>query len=101
MPYGLAGTPPDPTRKAKMFSHHLVVLLGESDTVRDEDLRTTEQAEAQGPHRLARGRFYFATAQREAAAAHVPFRWVLDTVPNVGHSNDSMSGPAAVHVFGR
>lgn len=99
MPYGLQGAPPDPTRLRRMFAHRLIILLGEEDTLRDSDLRTTAQADAQGQHRLARGMFYYATAQREAMAAGLPLLWLLDTVPEVGHSNAGMSPPAARHLF--
>ncbi|MDQ3035291.1 MAG: hypothetical protein M3Y87_23000, partial [Myxococcota bacterium] len=99
MPYGLQGAPPDPARLAAMFSHELIVLLGEDDLERDADLRTTSQADAQGANRFERGHFYFATAEREALAAGVSLRWMLDTVPGVGHSNGGMSPAAAEHLF--
>ncbi|MCU0663586.1 MAG: alpha/beta fold hydrolase [Myxococcota bacterium] len=99
MPYGLQGAPPDATRLEKMFGRDLVVLLGEDDVVRDDDFRTTRQADAQGLNRFERGNFYFSMAKKEASAAGVAFRWTLDTVPGVAHSNSGMAGAAAKYLF--
>lgn len=99
MPYGLQGAPPDPARLPKLFGHDLVVLLGEDDVVRDSDLRTTPEADAQGLNRFERGHFYFALAQQEALSAGVTFRWTLDTVPGVAHSNAGMTPAAAAFIF--
>src|SRR5690606_37292964 len=99
MPYGLQGAAPDRARLEQVFGHDLVVLLGEEDILRDDDLRKTAQADFQGLNRFERGQFYFAFAQREATAAGVAFGWDLDTVPGVGHSNGGMTPAAAAHLF--
>jgi pimeloyl-ACP methyl ester carboxylesterase len=100
MPYGLQGAPSDPARLEKLFAHDLVVLLGEDDTNRDSYLRTLSEADAQGLNRLERGRFYHALGQQEAISQGLPFHWILDTVPNVGHSHSGMTPAAAAHIFG-
>jgi pimeloyl-ACP methyl ester carboxylesterase len=100
MPYGLQGAPPDPGRLPKLFGHDLVVLLGEDDVVRDDDLRKTAQADAQGLNRFERGHFYFSVAQQGALSAGAAFRWTLDTVPGVAHSNAGMTPAAAAYIFG-
>ncbi len=100
VPYGLQGSPPDPTRLRRLFGQRLTVLLGEDDTSEDDpSLRRNDQANAQGPHRFARGMFYFATGMREASSASLPFEWTLDTVPGVGHSNSRMAPAAEDHLF--
>lgn len=77
------------------LSRKMVVLLGEADTGIDDDLRQSEEADAQGPHRLARGQFFFEQAQAEAASRGANFGWELQTVPGVGHSASQLSAPAA------
>ena len=100
MPYGLAGAPPDPTRLERLFRYELVVLLGEDDVVRDGNLRTTVEADAQGLNRFERGHFYVEVAREAALSAGVQLGWTLDTVPGVGHSNAGMTPAAAEHLFG-
>jgi pimeloyl-ACP methyl ester carboxylesterase len=100
VPYGLEGAPPDPDRQRALFAHRLVVLLGEDDVdTMDPDLRRTTEADAQGPHRFARGNFYFETARAEAETIGVPFEWSLATVPGVGHSNSRMAPASESHLF--
>lgn len=98
-PYGLRGSPADPDSLPQVFARPLVILLGEDDTKRTGSLRQTAEADAQGPNRLARGRSYFAAAQRAAAALGAPFAWRLATVPGVGHSNAGMAPAAARALF--
>jgi hypothetical protein len=73
----------------------LVVLLGQQDTLVTSSLRTTPEANAQGPHRLARGQFYYQTAAAEAALRETPFAWGLEIVPGIGHSGQLMAPHAA------
>jgi hypothetical protein len=99
MPYGLLGAPRDRSRLERMFEHHLVVLLGESDTRRDSAVRQTSEADAQGRNRFERGHGYFSLAQELADALDLPLQWTIDTVPDVGHSNAGMAPVAAAHLF--
>lgn len=94
-----AGTPAtDPLPEANLnaaFGKRLMVLLGEEDTLRTSNLRQTANADAQGPHRLARGGYFFGKSQAEAERRDATFRWGLQTVPEVGHSGRGMAIPAA------
>jgi poly(3-hydroxybutyrate) depolymerase len=102
-PFSLRGTPQEAgkTRPA-IFSRDLTVLLGEADTdPNDPDLYHSPEADKQGMYRLARGRFFYETAQAEAKKAGVPLRWRLVTVPGVGHSNEKMADAAAAVLFGK
>lgn len=99
MPYGLQGAPPDPARLPSLFARDFVLLLGEADTVRDADLRTTTEADAQGQNRFERGQFYFATAQQAAQSASLTLSWRLVTVPGVGHTNAGMTPAAAMQLL--
>lgn len=94
-PYGLGGTKVTDKNLRDLYASPLVVLLGEEDTRRGTYLRTTVEADRQGANRLERGKTYFATAERNARAAGMPFKWRLQTVPGVGHRNAGMAGPAA------
>jgi hypothetical protein len=77
------------------LGNRMIVLLGNQDLVRDSDLRVTVEADAQGLHRYARGQYFFAEAEAEAAARGVPFGWDMQIVPGVGHSGSQMAIPAA------
>ena len=97
-PYGLADLRiSDDTLRAAFSAPH-VILLGRDDIRTDGVIRRNEQANAQGPHRLARGRFYFERAQAAAKQTDVPFFWRLEEVSGAGHREGSMM-PAAVKVM--
>jgi len=58
-PYGLGSTEVDEAQLRKCFSRKFVLLLGSEDTNQeDKNLRKTLEANAQGPHRFARGKEY-------------------------------------------
>ena len=95
-PYGLGDAPVDEGALAAALGKPVTVLLGTADTDReDPNLRKTPEADAQGPHRLARGQAFFARAEQAAEAQGVPFGWSIRTVPGVGHSNGRMAKAAA------
>lgn len=77
------------------FGKRLMILLGEEDTLRTSNLRQTPEADIQGPHRLARGQYFFDQAQAEAERLDAVFRWDVQTVPGVGHQGSGMAVPAA------
>lgn len=94
-PYGLKGAPVTREQLAERMGRPMAVLLGAEDTnPEDSTLPRTSGAMAQGPHRLARGELFFATAQRQAEALACRLNWTLTTVPGVGHNNARMA-PAA------
>jgi poly(3-hydroxybutyrate) depolymerase len=101
-PYGLRGAGIDAAAHRKIFERPLIVLLGTADTdPNDENLRRTPQAMVQGPHRFARGQYFFATARRESAELGVPLAWRLATAPEIGHSNKLMTPFAVKALFER
>ena len=73
----------------------LVVLLGEEDTKRTDNLRQTREADGQGRNRFERGQFFYAEGLDEAQTRGVNFDWELKTVPDVGHEGSKMAIPAA------
>ena len=98
-PYGLAGSGVPESVLAGYFGRDIVVLLGDADTVReDEDLRKTPEAELQGRHRFDRGHTFFRVARARAAELGVDFRWRLQVVPGATHSNAEMTPAAALLV---
>lgn len=99
-PYGVEGLPEDFGRSGASFvrgalERPVVVLLGTADTLRTSSLRQSAEADAQGPHRFARGHAYYDAARAAAAELDVPFNWDLVTVEGVGHSNGQMAPGAA------
>jgi pimeloyl-ACP methyl ester carboxylesterase len=95
-PYGLGGTEVSPTHLSKAFQRRFVLLLGKEDTsTNDENLRNTPEAMLQGPHRLARGKEYIKQSRMIAKESDVKIKWLMQVVPNAGHSNSKMSAAAA------
>lgn len=95
-PYGLQGVPVDDDAVRRWAGQPLVVLLGERDNdPRHRHLRRTPEADAQGPHRYARGAFFAETARDRAAALGAAFRWTVYAVPGVAHDNAGMASAAA------
>ncbi|MFZ5791691.1 MAG: alpha/beta hydrolase [Pseudomonadota bacterium] len=100
-PYGLSDTRLTDADLATAFARDYSILLGTQDTdATHPTLRTTPQAEQQGPNRYARGMAFFEAARAKAADLGVPFRWHVSTVPGATHSNAEMAGPAAHALFG-
>ena len=98
-PYGLAGAGVPEDVLAGYFARDLVVLLGDADTLRDDnDLRKTPEAELQGRHRYDRGHTFYRVARARAEAMGTEFNWRLVTVPGAGHSNAAMTPAAALLV---
>ena len=101
-PYGLAGAPISERQLATALSRDLTVLLGGSDvgTETRGGLRRTPEADVQGQHRLARGRFFYATARATAIDSGQLFNWSMHIVPGVGHSYAEMGVAAAYYLYG-
>jgi poly(3-hydroxybutyrate) depolymerase len=94
-PWGLGGTAVGDAELARALARPVVVLLGEQDTDPNHpSLPRDPEAQAQGPHRFARGQAFFAAAQAASARLGVPLAWRLRTVPSVGHSNGGMAAHA-------
>ena len=101
-PYGLRGSGIDATELKSLLQRPLVVLLGTDDIDENHvNLRKTSEAMAQGPHRYARGQFYFETARHQAKALGVPLAWQLATAPGAGHHDREMAEFAVKILFGQ
>jgi pimeloyl-ACP methyl ester carboxylesterase len=79
----------------------VVLLLGEADHKTDDaDLDQAPGSQAQGPHRLARGLFYWDQIRALAAESGVGLAWTLVRVPGVGHDAKAMTDAAAPFMRG-
>lgn len=98
-PYGLGQNGP-PVDVPAFLAKRITLLLGQKDrnTTAKVLLRSPE-AMIQGPHRLARGRFFYQAGLRAAASLDVPINWRIVEAPDVGHSNRSLA-PIAGRLFG-
>ncbi len=91
-PYGFGGLGPGAAGLRAALAQPLVVLLGTADIdPHHKDLPHSPEAEAQGPFRLARGKFFFACGERAAAALGAPFGWTLSFAPGIAHSDKGMA----------
>jgi len=100
-PYGMGNTLEADGVFGKSFAQNLVIMLGKDDNIENHrKLRTTDEAMAQGPHRLARGRNFYRRAKEIARKSALPFAWKLKEIPGVGHSGWGMADPAAHVLFG-
>lgn len=100
-PYGTAGAPLDETMLKAGLAQNMVLLLGEKDVATEGGvLLKSPEALRQGPHRFARGQYYFEAGRETAAALDTAFGWRVVSVPGVGHSNAGMSRAAADLLFG-
>ena len=91
-PYGLRQSVVTEDQLKTTLEKQLVILLGTEDTnTTSKNLRKTPEALAQGPHRLARGQYYFSAAQKAAKKYDSGFNWQLEFAPGVGHKNGLMA----------
>jgi hypothetical protein len=86
---------------ATAFAQDLTITLGILDNDPGAPLLShTEWAEAQGPHRLARGHYFYDYCKNLAANLSLPFHWKLVEVKGVGHSGNAMAPSAVEAIFG-
>ncbi|HEX6928990.1 MAG TPA: hypothetical protein VF267_07050 [Gammaproteobacteria bacterium] len=102
-PYGLKETGLTEGELAAAFEIRLVVFLGEEDDAGETrgSVRHTPAANAQGLHRLARGRNFFQSAKVAADKLDADFNWTLEIVPGIGHDYRRMSAAAADYLYGK
>lgn len=102
-PYGLAEAPITEQQLAVAFARHLVVFLGGTDDENETrgDLVRSAQTDRQGPHRLARGKYFHAQAIKTAARMNTGFNWTLVVEPGVGHDPKRMASAAARYLYGQ
>jgi poly(3-hydroxybutyrate) depolymerase len=98
-PYGLKNTMVTQDYLIASLQKPVVILLGEADNdPNDKYLRKAAPAMRQGPHRLARGEYFFNQTKQASQRYAVNFGWQLVTVPNVGHKNDLMANAAVAYL---
>ena len=83
------------------FASNLVVFLGELDDENETrgDLVRTPEVDVQGISRIARGRHFYAMAEKTAQALGIELNWKLEVVPGVGHDLQQMSDAAAEYLY--
>ncbi len=97
-PYGLGHQHPE-RDVANFLGRNLTILLGQKDRNRTAKvLLRSPEAMRQGPHRLARGRYFYQTGLRAAATMGVPCNWRIVEAPDAGHSNRALA-PVAAELF--
>lgn len=94
-PYGLGGTAVSEAQLRRIMALDVAVQVGSQDRVRDEQLRRSRGAEAQGRNRVARGITYFEAMEDRAASLDAPFRWRFVVVPDAGHDSEAGAEDAA------
>ncbi len=101
MPYGIADVPPQRIKLKSAFATPLTIVLGKDDTqTQDPELRQTQGALAQGPHRLARGRHFYRAAKEEARRRGLIFNWSVVEIEDCGHSDKSVAKGSARYLVG-
>jgi poly(3-hydroxybutyrate) depolymerase len=95
-PYGLKNTPVTEADLRHALALPMTVLLGTADI---DPVRHTPESDAQGPHRFARGNFFYARAEEAAKKFQLPFAWRLATAPGIDHSDERMAPFAVKALF--
>lgn len=99
-PYGIKALIPDPkTFRKNFYKKKLYIFLGDQDTSRSENLRTTSQADKQGLNRLQRGNNFFTNNMNTAKSENVEFLWQLKIIPGVAHEHTKMSVSTADFLY--
>ena len=99
-PFGCLGVGGVETLTEKVFETKLVVLLAEGDTIRDDDLNVSAEADNQGLNRWERGNRFLEKMREFAEQQGYPFCWERFTLPGAAHSNKKMSELAAEVLYG-
>ena len=99
-PYGIASANVSDDHLREFLGMELIVLLGDRDTDPNHRfLRRSPEAMAQGKHRFERGHSFFEMGKKLAKELGADFKWRLEVVPGVAHSNRRMA-PAAAEFVG-
>ena len=94
-PFGFGGAGLTETELRRWLARPLTILLGSADTEQTSSLNQSPEAMAQGPHRLARGRYFMEAGLTAAERLGAPIAWRLGYVAGVGHENTDMAPHAA------
>ena len=85
-PIGMGGLGLDDRHLRTYMARRLVILLGDADSDPSApDLPRMDYAVAQGPHRLARGLWYFEHCTKLADSLGVHLGWTLEIARGAGH----------------
>ena len=101
-PYGIQDTYVIDDDLIAAFAKELIIMVGEEDN-HDETrghLRVTDEANAQGAHRLERAEFFIETSRQIATDIQTDFNWRIQIVSRVGHDYKLMSLAAAELLYG-
>jgi poly(3-hydroxybutyrate) depolymerase len=91
-PFGVSDLPQGVWNPQKALGAPMLIMQGTADNDPDyPSLPRQPEAMAQGPHRLARGKAFFAAVGEAAQQAGVAFNWSCALVPDVGHDNGGMA----------
>jgi poly(3-hydroxybutyrate) depolymerase len=91
-PFGIHGLPAGLWQPATALTGPMLLMQGTADNDPGHpSLPRQREAMAQGPHRLARGKAFYAAAQVAAKQAGVAFGWSCVLVPDVAHDNGGMA----------
>ena len=87
-------------RLSNSFNKQLEIHLGLLDNnANDPSLRKTPEANAQGFHRLSRGRYFVSKSDSIAQSMNYSINWVKKEVPDVAHNHAGMSLFAAEELY--
>lgn len=100
-PYGILNGQLSNTNLTSAFSKKLIIHLGQNDTnPNSAGLRhNTTVDNQQGTYRLARGRYFFNTAQTTSQSMSAFFNWELHEVSGIGHDAQSMANDALQYLL--
>ena len=99
-PYGLKNIPENNFDLSNSFNKQLEIHLGLLDNnANDPSLRKTPEANAQGFHRLSRGRYFVSKSDSIAQSMNYSINWVKKEVPDVAHNHGGMSAFAAEELY--
>lgn len=68
-------------------NRQMIIFRGTEDTLRDSELRTTPEADAQGRNRWERAQYMY----NKGVEINTNLNWQLIAVPNSGHDKDTMA----------
>lgn len=99
-PYGQGSSPLESLDMQSLFAKDITVQVGTSDNnPNSPSLRRTPEADAQGPHRLARAQYFYNTAAQKADSLALPFDWRLSIIPGLSHDFVDAVGHSADLLF--
>lgn len=100
-PYGLDEIEITDAQIEHGLGTNLVIMLGADDTdTSSASLRSTDEANEQGDHRLERGMNFYATGSKLSDELGVDFAWRMYVVPGVGHEHTGMAAAARTFLKG-